>query len=411
MATTVSAIQTKVNNAIQDSSTNSISAAQRLEAISVACQDTITAMGLPMQDVSYAVSFYDGVSRYNVTSSIPGYMDSVDLVRDEGDRLVTFSRVTPREIYVDIDTGYGQTDTFAVERLDGKTYLIINAEAKYPAVLLHDCDSLTSNGTWAADTSTSDASNISADDFVFKQGSGSIKFDTTVAQSVNNRATIYNSTLDAVDLSRYVGFSSLLFWVWIPEDTNFSSVTAYWGSSSSDYYAGSATTDINGNAIVEGQWNLLKVDWATASTTGSPDSSAIDYLRFDFNYTGSYTNQSGFRLDHVRMVRPETLTIKYQSNYIGQSSGGTKLFAFTATSDIPFYSGQYDYLDNVVWRRAAALLLESVGRVDESARRNMEWQNSMADVRKRFPSTRLTERNSFKTGGMSTSRRRIGRSF
>lgn len=405
MATTVSAIQTKVNSIIRDTSTNSVTAAERLSAISIAVQDTITALSLPMQDQSYPFNFYDGIGKYVVTSAMADYMDSVDLVREDGDQIQFFTKLTPREIYVDIDSGWGTEPSFAVERLDSALYLIVNADAKYGAIQVHDCDSITNNGTWEADTTTSDAENIATDTVVFRQGSGSVKFDADVSNSANNRATISNSTFQEIDLEHLEGISSMLFDFYLPESTNFSSVTAYWGSDSSNYHSGTVTTDINGASFRETAWNTCKVDWSSATTTGTPDSSAIDYLRFDFNYAGGYSDASGFRLDNVRFARPETLTIKYQSNYVGTNSSGTGLFAFTSTTDIPFYSGQYDYLDNAVARRAAQILLEACGEYDEAQVQEARWLSGLADARKRFPSTRLVERSSFKVGGLSSRRR------
>ena len=51
------------------------------------------------------------------------------------------------------------------------------------------------------------------------------------------------------------------------------------GSSYSAYYQSSVTAQFTGSAFKQG-WNLLGFNWNTATITGSPSTSAIDYLRF-----------------------------------------------------------------------------------------------------------------------------------
>ena len=84
-----------------------------------------------------------------------------------------------------------------------------------------------------ADTSTSDATSLALDTSVYMEGNGALSFNVVAAQSGNNRATISNSTLTSKDFTTLRGISSALLWVYMPSVTYVTSVTLYWGSSSS----------------------------------------------------------------------------------------------------------------------------------------------------------------------------------
>lgn len=408
MATTVSAIQSKVNQFFYgDTSTNSVSAADRLAAISMAVQDIISEFGFDQNDFTYTLNYLDGVHVYDITSAVPGFLEPVDLRRAEEDQDIPFTRKNPRELMVEVGTSFGE-EAFATEIRDDKMFLIVNHDSKYKSITLHDCDSATSNGTWqvgeSSSSNTSDAENLTLDTVEFKQGSGSINFDVDVSDSVNNRATISNQDFAALDLTSYVDLASLVFWAYIPDVTNFSSITAYWGSSTSDYYSATVTTDYTGNAFVAG-WNRIKVNWADTSTTGSPDVTAIDYIRLDFNYGAGQGDDTDFRIDDIRMIRPEYLYLIYQSKHLGESNSGTKLFAYTATTDVPFYSGLYDYFDNPVAHRAASLLFSEVGLTKEADKEMGEYMKAIRDIRRKFPKNQLKETQNFKVKSVNFRKR------
>jgi len=405
MATTVSAVQTLVNQFIQDTSTVSVTAADRLAAISMAAAELLTELNLPQSVLSYNFSYYDGINYYKLSSDIPSHIEPGELRRKAGlnTRAVPFSRKDPNEMNYIIDSGSGE-DAFAIEQRDGSQYLVINHQSAYSAALVHDCDSLTNNGTWAVDATNSDATNLTLDDVEYTQGSAGFNFDIDVSQSGNNRATISTSDMTAIDMSDDENLSSLVFDVYIPDVTYISSFTTYWGDSASAYWSGSATTEFNGNAFVAG-WNTVKVDWADTTMTGSPDATDIDYIRIDMNYNASQGDDTDFRIDNIRMIRPETLTYLYQSSYVGANSSGTKLLAFTATADVPFYSGAFDHFNIAVARRAAAILFDQMGMHADADRENGYYTNEINKYRKKFPSVHQKESKRFKTKWSSFRRR------
>lgn len=399
MSTTVSAIQSLVNQYIRDSSTNSVSSTDRLLAISQGVQDIMTELGLDQMVKTYDIDFLDGINYYNVTSALPDFLNPVELRRSPGNNYPPFDLKDNRRFAVELSDG-SEDDIYTVEIKNGNTYLGILHDSEYVPSVLHDCETYDGNGTWVADTVNSDATNVATDTNVFHDGSGSVSFDIVVAQSGNNRATISNSTLTAIDLTDFKNISKGVLEVYIPDSTYVTSVALYWGTDSSNYYLNTATTDIYAGAFADG-WNDIGVNWLGSTQVGTPTITSIGYVRVDINYSASQADMSGVRIDNIRFIRPETLTLLYESSYIGTSNSGTKISSFTATTDIPFYSGMYDYFNNAVARRAAAILFDSMGLTDDYNKQIAEWRTQIKNIKSRFPHTTAKEIKSFRVRGVN----------
>jgi len=394
MATTVSSIQSSVNQYIRDTSTDSISANDRLRAISEAVKKLATEVAFDYQKRTLTIPYLDTINDYNITALAPDLGDVADMYFASGSRQLNFSRKNPREIRSDIDNGE-EIPSFAIDIDNGDTILYINHTSKYGSKILHSCESLTDNGTWTADTTNGDATNLTEDSVEYKVGNGSINFDIDVSQTANNKAVIYNSDMTAIDLSDDEDLSSALLWVYIPDTTYTSSVTLYWGSSTSAYWFGTATTDYMGNAFSDG-WNRIKVDWSDTTAVGTPDSSAIDYLQVDINFTASQGDDTDYRINDFRMARPENITLQYHSEYIGTSSAGVYLSDFTATSDIPIYSGVYDNFNVYVAHEAASIIFFQMGLQQDGTTQAQLAQIELQKLKKKFPSSSLKSRENFK---------------
>ena len=394
MATTVSQIETQLQRHIRDTSNVSASAADRLDAITEAVRSLYTEFEFDFTNRTFDVNYLDGVYYYDITTDVPDFLEPVDLRREIGDHTEAVTRKSPRELAVEIDSGNGEFSV-ATERRNEKNYLGIIHTSKYPAKTLHTCNDVDTNGTWTADTTNGDATNITQDTVELKEGSGAINFDIDVSQSGNDKAEIYNEDMAAVDLSEHEDLSSIVWWAYIPDTTNFTSITAYWGSSSSAYWSAAATTDLYGASFADG-WNRVKVDWSAATPTGSPDASAIDYLQFDFNYAGGQGDDTDFRLDNVQSIRPEKLTFHYNSWAIGRDNSGNLIYDFTATTDVPFYSGIYDYFDDYVALKAASIVLDDLGLYQDAANKEQRAQRKLLALERKMPSSRLTTTRNFK---------------
>ncbi len=400
MSTTTLKIQGYTNQYIADTGTNSVSAADRLAAITEAVRQLYNDFEFDFSNRTLAVEYYSTINNYDITTDAPDITEPVDLRREKEDQVTAFTRKSPREIAVEIGSGNDVESSFAIEIKDLKHYLVINHSSTFTPITLHDCNSLTDNGTWAVDSTNSDATNLTADDIEKKEGTASLNFDLDVSQSGNNKGTIQNSTMSEIDLSGHEDLSAIILWAYLPDVTYTSSLTLYWGSSSTVYWSASATTDAFGASFTDG-WNRVLVKWADASPTGSPDSSAIDYFRVDVNYTASQGDDTDYRIDNIVSIKPEDLTLYYQSNYVGKSSAGTYLTAFTATSDIPLYSGVYDYFDVYVAHRAAAILFRQMGQREEANDEDALAEKELTRLKTKFPTSRLTPTKNFKVKGLS----------
>lgn len=384
-----------------DASTDRISSNQRIAALSEATVNLAQKLNSDHQIYSVEFNFYDSVNEYKLTTSLADMVEPVDLVVKDPkyqDQFIT--RKSPQELRIEIGEGSAE-ESYAIERRDTDVYALIIHQSRYGASQEATFDSLTEDGTWTADTTNSDATNVTIDTVEYTQGSGSLNFDVDVSQSGNNKATIYNSTMGTKDLTDFNNLGAWIFDVYIPDVTNFSSVTFYWGSDTSNYWSAIATTDIHGGAFANGL-NKIKINWEDATATLSPDVTAVDYIAFDFNYTGSQADDTDFRIDNLVLVRPEKMRMHYLSWNVGTTNAGAEISVFTATNDVPFFSGKYDQFRYYVEHRAAAILFGGALRLkNEADEHNAEAEIQFRNVRKLFPSSLSRPTKSFKPKGIN----------
>ena len=409
MAINVGTIQTEFNTIIGDSSTDRITAAERLQFITEAVVwsqiNTVNDHSVRTFDIDY----FDTVNYYKLNNSLTDILEANDLRRAIGDNKPAFERQSSQEMSEDIGNQF-DSSSFSLERRDGDVYLVVNHDSKYPSTIVASMDSLTESGTWAVDATNSDATALDVTNVEFTQGDGAFTFDIDVSQSGNNRATIENSTMDSEDLTDDRNVSSWILDIKIPDVTNITSVTFYWGSSSTDYYYVTQTSDMNGNAFTSADWLTLKFDWLNASTTGSPDYTAVDYMRIDVNYGAGQTDMSGVTMDNLRLIRPEKLKFYYTSWNVGTNSSGTQVKTFTSTSDIPYFSGQYDKYLYPVAHKAASLAYRALRLYEESKEELSEASRMLAEINNIIPKSVTRETRNFKVRGIRFNRRG-GRNF
>jgi len=407
MSVTLSSLFTNFNTYVGDSSTDRISDAERYQYLTEATIWLMESLGNEHQDVTYDFDYYDTVNYYDVTGVLPDLTEAVDLRAEAGKNYNPFTYKSGKELSVEI-ANKAMEPSYSIERHNKDAFLVVNYQPVKRAAQISSFDSLTADGgTWEADTSTSDATSLALDTIEYKEGSASFKFNVDVSQSGNNRATIQNTTLTSRDFSDYEDLAAWFFWVYIPDETYFSSVTLFWGSDTSNYWSATATTDYNNNAWVEG-WNRVKVVWSAATATGTPDSSAVDYIRVDYNYTGSQTDDNNFRLDDLKLIIPEQLTFYYTTWNVGANSSGTGLTAFTASTDVPFFSAQYDGYRYAVAHKAASLAFYNLRLKEDGASEEVEAIKAFNRQKKMFPISKVQETRSFKPVGVNFRRRRYG---
>lgn len=398
MSITLNSVITNLNTYLGDSSEDRISATDRYQALTEATTWLLEELGNEHMVNTYSLDFLDTVNYYKVTTGLADLLVGGDLRRPEGSQYRSFTRKSPRELAEEIAQHQLLDPSWAIERRDGDAFLVINYDSKSQAKGLEEFDEV---GTWVGSV---DATNLTLDNQEFKSGSGCLNFDVDVSLSGSDNATLENTSVGSQDLSAYEDLGSFLFEAYLPDVTYISSYTLKWGTDSSNYFTATAALDINGNAFVNG-WNTIRMDWRDATTVGTPDSGAVTYYAFVLNYTASQLDDTDFRLDNLRIANPETLTFHYVSWNVGVDNSGTDISIYTATTDVPFYSGRYDQYRYAVAHKAASILFYSAlrltqqGSVEES-----EALKALQRYRSNFESNKTREIKSFKVQGVNLRR-------
>ena len=225
---------------------------------------------------------------------------------------------------------------FSVEDNSGVRTIRIAEQTLLAGATLNECDSLTSNGTWATGGNATD---LAADSLNRISGSASLKFNISASGST---AYIENSTMTAVDLEDYVNVGALFVWVYIPSTTIITSVALRWGSDSSNYYSRTVTAAQDNTSFITG-WNLLRFDWDGSTETGTVVDTAIDYMRVTFAYDGTTVNSC--RVDSIVARIGSVYEIVYYSKYLFKTSAGVWIEKPTTTTDIVnLDTGSYNLL-------------------------------------------------------------------
>lgn len=232
----------------------------------------------------------------------------------------------------------------AVDALAGTKFLLVRDTGGVNLVL-HSCDSFDGNGTWAADISSSDATNVSTDSVTKQVGAGSINFDVDVSQSGNDYAALSVSDMNSLDLTDYLNRGTAFMRLFIPDAANVTSVTLRWGSSASAYYETTVTANYSGVSLRTG-WNRLGFTWPT-STTGSPDITAINHLYVRVTYSSSQSDDTDFRIDDIMMAKPVQKELAYYSQYLVQTSASVLQGSFINTDDVSLLDDEDD--DVLYW--------------------------------------------------------------
>lgn len=398
MSCTIADVQTPLNTFIRDTTTDSVSAAERLEAINEATAWLIEQTTNDHQIRTYNLDYVPTIHSYKISSALADFLEPADLRRAEADQDMPATRKATREMAEDIAVGSSEF-AFGIQRKDGAAYAIINLQGKYQSQVLATFDTTTADGgTWVA---AQDASNVATDDSNFTAGSGSVSFDVSGATTVAQ----LSSTITSQDLSEFADNAILTLDVHIPDATYTSSVTLYWGNSSTVYYSVTSTTDMQGNTIASGD-NTFKFNWADATETGSVDDTAIDYVRIDINYSASQGADTGYRLDNLQIAKPERLVFYYMSHRLGTESG-TTVYKYTTTAAVPYYSGQYDYYRFAVAHKGAAILFRSMGLLQDAVVEESEADKALKPKQKIFPSSLVKEDRQFKAKGINFNKRKF----
>lgn len=242
-------------------------------------------------------------------------------------------------------TNYGPwVEGNAGQVIDGNQYIVA-----------HNCDSLSDNGTWNVG---GNVVNLRLDELYHVIGRASLLFDIN---SSSTTGYIENFTLTPFDLSDMLQRGAMFAWLDLPIPKEMLSVKITLGSNTgnllTDLYQSTVNQPHDSNTFQTG-WNLLKYMLNNLSSVGTPDPSAIAYVRFDFTTTGVAIPDC--HLDNILSRKGKVYEIVYNSSWClmdAISSAWKKLG--TALSDL--IVAEEDTYDVLLWETTVAAQKELFG--------------------------------------------------
>lgn len=395
MSVAISDIISHMDRYIGDASTDRVSTADRYQYITEAVTWLQEELENDHQISTYTLNHLDTIYRYEVTTALADLLVGADLKQRLTKNTPPFTHRSARELNIDIANGSTE-NAWSIEREDAKWYLLVNFMTNEPATLIDGFESITN---WEID---GDAENITLDSNEFIHGGASLNFDIDVSDDVSDRASVKNDDF-VLDWSDFEDLGTIILEVYIPDVTETSSVGLRWGDTASTYWTRTVTTDVDGNALSNG-WNTVAFEWSAASKVSTP-TTAITFIQIDINYTNSQADDTDYRVDYMRIAKDTNLTFSYLSWYVGTDTGGTDILEFSATTDVPYFSGKYDQYKYAVAHKSAALALSALRLSEESEEQNVFAERSLSRKRNIFPSIATPEQKAFKVGQVSFNRR------
>lgn len=157
------------------------------------------------------------------------------------------------------------------------------------------------------------ASGLTVDSTFYYQSPASLRYQLTGAGTGYLEKTLTN----AIDLSTYEDVGVVFLAIETASAANLSSMEIRIGSSSANFNNVTQTEGFLG-AWQSDEFLLVAFDLAAASQTGTPDFSAIDYIRVSSTTAGTLTN---FRVGGLFIALPSPYTLLYQTAAIFNSNG------------------------------------------------------------------------------------------
>lgn len=174
-----------------------------------------------------------------------------------------------------------------------------------------------------------DATNIVLDQNNKVKGSASLRFDLVGSGTT---AGIQNSNLDSFSLGTDVFLGGAAFaWIYVNSTANLTNFIFRIGSSSSNYYQITETTDAAGNSFING-WNLVRFDFADQTETGTVNRGLITFSAIYMTKTSGKADD-GYRIDDLQLHSGEIYEVVYYSKFPWQSDAQTYLENSTSGTD------------------------------------------------------------------------------
>lgn len=304
---------------------------------------------VPESSARESYMLYAGVYDYPAPDTIFG--GAVCDLRPQGVSRTPWETVTRMPIErFDITKGYvpyGYSLTF--EWVKGNPIMRVSQNRSDQALPL---DPMSDSSDW---TPVGGVTALSTDTATFYQAPASIRFNAPTAGGMER------TLQTTVDMSEYEGVASVFMAVWLPS-ADVTSLTARIGSDSSNYAEMTATSFFSMPFVSE-NFLLARFDLSTATSTGTPDFSAIGYLHAAITPSAPLIN---VRFGPMFAAQPFAHELLYYTPAIFLNSAGSQSESITDDDDqIVLNSSSYTIYEYLC---AWEIALQGGGMVSQAVR-------------------------------------------
>ena len=160
-----------------------------------------------------------------------------------------------------------------------------------------------------------------------------------------------------------------------------------WGSSSTNYWHSTQTTTQQATSFQNG-WNLIQFPWSTATSVGSPDSSALSYVRLTLAYDS--TLQTGVKFCNPTSNLGAIFELQYYSKYLFRNPSTSAFVEKVLDSTYNTYLINLDTDSyNLLFNKCAFYIAQALQGADaeyDAAYWDSEYQNALKIYKGRNPS-------------------------
>lgn len=276
------------------------------KALERAARTLVQKADVPEASAKQAITLYNGVYDYAAPTNIFG--GSLIDFRPQGNSRNANDYVYKKGIEQFDRTKALLPNGYMLTFENNKGVGVVRVASPKPTarVILDNMDVITG---W---TVAGSASGLAKDETVYYNSPSSLRFTLT-----GSSTGTLTKAINQIDIDSYedvcVGFLAIR----TPSITNLTSISVKVGSDSSNYDQVSDTDGFLGAFTVD-EWLLVAFDFSGATSTGTPDWDAIDYIQVSVVHSGTITN---FRVGGFWLALPSPHEMIYQTAAIFLRSG------------------------------------------------------------------------------------------
>ncbi len=383
MSVTLGALKTIINDIRADDTNGTVDIdVEGYRAINYIISDMNTRHDWEGSIEEYTLRYFPLQTRYILSSDFKCLISLYPVLNHVDDFLMMSPTVFNRKLI----TGF-PSPMVAIEEGKYKRMKVYYPYSRAQNITLLSNSAYDDNGTWVA---SDDAASVATDTQQFTENNGSVRFNVTVAGSVNDYATLTKAMTNAVDLTTYRN-SSIFTKFDIPDSivtpaliTGFNLKV---GSSASDYYSMTITKQEDNGSFVKGI-NRLAFNMETATTTGSPDIANIDYVVLRMNFGSGMGDTNNFRFGAMYACNYEPIVVQYYMNkMVYDVSASEYVVKFDGTDDAD-YVLLPENADEVIESGASWRLLKQMEQPDNAEMEHKIYSDRLKDLMGQYPSRR-----------------------